>query len=417
MISITSKHVRIPLGAGIEVPAYRATPAAGPIRASVLVLSEIWSVNPNIRSICDRLARNGIAALAPDLYRGGKAPQDIPVCGCRARRPAQGQSAPWRGTCVKPVSSFAPSPYACMTPNSPIPHRSKLALPGDRAGKPGARTVVRSLLRSPVHSHTNRHRAQELAWEWVGAKWPRLMPSRSEMESGHFERALPDQELSVSTSGDGSVWSLSVAYSERRGTRTWMTRALVADADNADVVGLQTSCSDLADTPLVVAPPRLLGAWVERLELEDGALPVLGDPREVGNQQQLAAFCDHVLSDTRTLPVIALANKPNSRYYGVDPQGLAQAVRGLAHVACVAPSVAADVKARLGQDFGVVAGAARIYAPRFGPAAALTDHPLLRDGGVAGTSKTEDAGAFRRLLCRRICALSVDAGAGRDAFP
>ena len=76
MTSITSEHVRIPLGAGIEAPAYRATPAAGPIRASVLVLSEIWSVNPNMRSICDRLARNGIAALAPDLYRGGKAPQE-----------------------------------------------------------------------------------------------------------------------------------------------------------------------------------------------------------------------------------------------------------------------------------------------------------------------------------------------------
>ncbi|MBI3373127.1 MAG: dienelactone hydrolase family protein [Betaproteobacteria bacterium] len=76
MISITSQDVRIPLGAGIEVPAYRATPAAAPILASVLVLSEIWSVNPNIRSICDRLAHNGIAALAPDLYRGGKAPQE-----------------------------------------------------------------------------------------------------------------------------------------------------------------------------------------------------------------------------------------------------------------------------------------------------------------------------------------------------
>lgn len=44
--------------------------------ASVLVLSEIWSVNPNVRSICDRLAQHGIIALAPDLYRGGKAPQE-----------------------------------------------------------------------------------------------------------------------------------------------------------------------------------------------------------------------------------------------------------------------------------------------------------------------------------------------------
>ncbi|MFS8084882.1 MAG: dienelactone hydrolase family protein [Acidobacteriota bacterium] len=76
MTSIHSETVSIPLGTGIEVPAYRATPAGTPAPASVLVLSEIWSVNPNIRAICDRLAHNGIAALAPDLYRGGKAPTE-----------------------------------------------------------------------------------------------------------------------------------------------------------------------------------------------------------------------------------------------------------------------------------------------------------------------------------------------------
>lgn len=75
MIPIASEEVRIPLPGGITVPGYRATPAAGSITASVLVLSEIWSVNPNIRNICDRLAQAGIIALAPDLYRGRKAPQ------------------------------------------------------------------------------------------------------------------------------------------------------------------------------------------------------------------------------------------------------------------------------------------------------------------------------------------------------
>ena len=65
MPSMTSEDLHIPLGTGIEVPAYRATPAGTPILASVLVLAEIWSVNPNMRSICDRLAQNGVAALAP----------------------------------------------------------------------------------------------------------------------------------------------------------------------------------------------------------------------------------------------------------------------------------------------------------------------------------------------------------------
>ncbi|MBL8381064.1 MAG: dienelactone hydrolase family protein [Burkholderiales bacterium] len=73
-LAITATDTRIPLAGGVEVPAYQVMPAADPPVAAVLVLSEIWSVNQNIRSICDRLAGQGVAALAPDLYRGGAAP-------------------------------------------------------------------------------------------------------------------------------------------------------------------------------------------------------------------------------------------------------------------------------------------------------------------------------------------------------
>ena len=297
------------------------------------------------------------------------------------------------------------------------PNHSRHALSGGGNSRDGTCTVVRSVLRSSVHSASNRRHAKDLAWEWVGSKWPRLVPSLAEMEREHFECSVPGQELSFSTSGDGSVWSLSVAYSERKGTRSWMTRALVADADDSDVMGLQTSCSEAPDAPLVVAPPKLLGAWVERLALEDGTVAVLGAPREVNDEKQLGAFCGHVMSRTRALPVIALTNKPNTRYYGVDPNGLAEAVRGLAHIACVDPSVSPQVKERLGADFGLVAGAARIYAPRFHPDAPVPDHPLVRNNGNAGgAGNPEDAGAFRRLLIRRICAMSVSTADNRDVF-
>ncbi len=76
MIPIRREELLLPLGDTIDVPAYRATPAQGPVGASVLVLSEIWSVNQNVRSICDRLAQHGIDALAPDLYRGARAPRE-----------------------------------------------------------------------------------------------------------------------------------------------------------------------------------------------------------------------------------------------------------------------------------------------------------------------------------------------------
>ncbi len=51
----------------------------------------------------------------------------------------------------------------------------------------------------------------------------------------------------------------------------------------------------------------------------------------------------------------------------------------------------------------MVHGAARIYGAGFAPGADPRDHPLVRDGSPRG----EDPGAFRRLLCRKVCAMSV----------
>ena len=272
------------------------------------------------------------------------------------------------------------------------------------------KAVVRCALRSRHHSHENRRHAKDLVWRWVGTKWPQLMPTAAELERSHFERRLPGRRLSLATSGDGSVWSVEVAYSEKHGSRTWTTRAVVADTGVADVLGLQTACSGPAAGPLVIAPPKLLGSWVERLALEDGGIDVVGEPRMVDTPEQLASFCDHVLSGQRGLPVIALANKPNSRYYWVDPRGVSEAVRGIAHVVCLTPELAASAGDRLGPKLVPLPGVPRIYAPHFSPAASPKDHPLVRPPAVAPESMVEDPGALRRLLCQRVCAISVVAG-------
>ncbi|MCC2977673.1 dienelactone hydrolase family protein [Sphingomonas sp. PL-96] len=47
--------------------AYRADPAGTP-RAAVIVIQEIFGVNPGIRAKCDRLAEQGYLAIAPDLF-------------------------------------------------------------------------------------------------------------------------------------------------------------------------------------------------------------------------------------------------------------------------------------------------------------------------------------------------------------
>jgi carboxymethylenebutenolidase len=54
---------------GDDVAAYLALPASGR-GAGVLVVQEWWGLVDHIRDVCDRLAREGFVALAPDLYRG-----------------------------------------------------------------------------------------------------------------------------------------------------------------------------------------------------------------------------------------------------------------------------------------------------------------------------------------------------------
>jgi carboxymethylenebutenolidase len=47
--------------------AYRADPSSAP-RGAIVVIQEIFGVNPGIRARCDRWAENGYLAVAPDLF-------------------------------------------------------------------------------------------------------------------------------------------------------------------------------------------------------------------------------------------------------------------------------------------------------------------------------------------------------------
>lgn len=55
------------LDGGNRFAAYCARPAGEP-RAAIVVIQEIFGVNPGIRAKCDRLAADGYLALAPDLF-------------------------------------------------------------------------------------------------------------------------------------------------------------------------------------------------------------------------------------------------------------------------------------------------------------------------------------------------------------
>jgi carboxymethylenebutenolidase len=54
---------------GEALGAYLAEPAGG-TGPGVVVIQEWWGLVDHIRDVCDRFAREGFVALAPDLYRG-----------------------------------------------------------------------------------------------------------------------------------------------------------------------------------------------------------------------------------------------------------------------------------------------------------------------------------------------------------
>ena len=282
-------------------------------------------------------------------------------------------------------------------------HDNRMAL----TGTPVLRAVMRSSLRCTTPSLSNRQRAKELAWRWVGTKWPRLVPSSDERDGVAVERAAPGQELMTTASGDGRTWTLSLAHTSDRGGRTWLIDIEVADADGSDVLRVQTSWTGDADGPLVVAPPRLMRLWVENLDIDDAGVAVTGDPHSIEDREHAQAFHGHVLSGARTLPIIALSHGAHSRYYGVDPRALAEALSGLAHVVCLSPAVASLVSERLGKALAPDSGAARIYAPGFDMADSPDDHPLIKAVELRVGQARKDPGALRRLLVQRVCGLSV----------
>lgn len=64
----TGREIHFPSN-GDQVRGYLAIPAAGR-GPGVIVIQEWWGLVDHIRDVCDRFARAGFVALAPDLYRG-----------------------------------------------------------------------------------------------------------------------------------------------------------------------------------------------------------------------------------------------------------------------------------------------------------------------------------------------------------
>src|ERR1700751_963127 len=77
--------IKLTASDNFQLGAYRADPAGTP-KAAVVVIQEIFGVNHHIRAVCDRLAAEGYAAIAPSIFdriepgfQSGYSPDEIAV--------------------------------------------------------------------------------------------------------------------------------------------------------------------------------------------------------------------------------------------------------------------------------------------------------------------------------------------------
>ncbi len=61
------KHFSLVAADSFKLGAYRADPS-GPAKGGIVVIQEIFGVNRHIRAVCDRLAGEGYAAVAPAVF-------------------------------------------------------------------------------------------------------------------------------------------------------------------------------------------------------------------------------------------------------------------------------------------------------------------------------------------------------------
>jgi carboxymethylenebutenolidase len=68
METIRTENISLQVSDGTSMNAYVAIPEGTAKAPGMLVFQEIFGVNPNIRDIADRLARQGYVAIAPELF-------------------------------------------------------------------------------------------------------------------------------------------------------------------------------------------------------------------------------------------------------------------------------------------------------------------------------------------------------------
>ncbi len=121
-------------------------------------------------------------------------------------------------------------------------------------------------------------------------------------------------------------------------------------------------------------------------------------PGYVETEDDLERLLEELVSPDRVLPIIVASRSENSDRPLVDPEVVARAVTGIAHVRVLSTEAAWQLTKQIGKSRSVFGGAVRIYYPGFSEDDSPYPHRLVVGGNIVDVKSQDLAeGWFRKL--------------------
>ncbi len=177
---------------------------------------------------------------------------------------------------------------------------------------------------------------------------------------------------------DSMIWGVRTEDKKTPG-RTWITEIILEKKPNEAIrIGLRLLLtSDDMDDNFSPTTPGCIKKLIETVGVYSATNKFFVTSRDINDKDSYMEFEDHLLNPNRQTPLIVISGDSKAKNYAIDPQKIAKAVTGIAHVYCLNPEKAWSLSEKVGKTLSVFDGGIRVYMPGFDESANPRAHRLV----------------------------------------
>ncbi len=177
---------------------------------------------------------------------------------------------------------------------------------------------------------------------------------------------------------DSMIWGIRTEDKRTLG-RTWITEIILEKKPSEETrIGLRLLLtSDDMDNNFSPTTPGCIKNLIETVEIYSATNKFFATSRDINDKNSYMEFEDHLLNPKRQVPLIVISADSKAKNYAIDPQKIAKAVTGIAHVYCLNFEKAWSLSEKVGKTLSVFDGGIRVYMPGFDESANPGAHRLV----------------------------------------